>query len=226
MGTSCPAITTMRFYILVIIGLLLSSQSFAQSSEDSTEFSITTISRSIQSKMTNTTWNKSCPVSLSELRIVNIKHWNFKSETQTGQLIVHKSISIEIQTIFKKLFQQKALIHSVIPMYKFGGNDEKSMLANNTSVFNCRRNTMNPSKFSIHSYGKAIDINPLQNPLVYKRNNKTKVIPQEATPNSDRSLATTGMIHKGDTVWQTFVNYNWQWGGTWRRVKDLSLIHI
>lgn len=49
----------------------------------------------------------------------------------------------------------------------YGGSDTASMAANNTSAFNCRRIT-NGTRWSNHSYGRAIDINPAQNPYVYR----------------------------------------------------------
>ena len=47
----------------------------------------------------------------------------------------------------------------------FGGSDDASMAANNTSAFNCRPVT-GGGGFSEHSYGTAIDLNPVQNPYL------------------------------------------------------------
>lgn len=207
-----------RFILNNLFLVLFLTQAYA--STDSVPTRINLIPDSIQSKMLNNSWRQGCPIPIKDLRLVDVKHWDFKGQIQTGQLIVHHSISKEIIVIFKELFTKKTPIQSILPMYIFQGDDDKSMVANNTSAFNCRKNTMNSSKFSIHSYGKAIDINPLQNPLVYKRNNKTKVIPQAAHESKDRNKKKQGMIHLGDPVWKAFTSLNWQWGGTWRRVKD------
>jgi len=45
-----------------------------------------------------------------------------------------------------------------------GANDYKSMDADNTSVFNCRRVVGNPGARSPHSYGRSLDLNPWENP--------------------------------------------------------------
>ncbi len=48
----------------------------------------------------------------------------------------------------------------------YRGDDDRSMAANNTSAFNCWEVTGQPGVWSEHSYGRAIDINPVQNPYV------------------------------------------------------------
>ena len=45
------------------------------------------------------------------------------------------------------------------------GDDDRSMAANNTSGYNCRR-VAGSASWSEHAYGAAIDINPVQNPYV------------------------------------------------------------
>ena len=45
-----------------------------------------------------------------------------------------------------------------------GGDDYASMAAGNTSAFNCRSVVGRPGVRSPHSYGRALDINPWENP--------------------------------------------------------------
>ena len=47
----------------------------------------------------------------------------------------------------------------------YGASDDRSMEADNTSAFNCRF-VAGTSRWSEHAYGKAIDINPVENPYV------------------------------------------------------------
>src|SRR3546814_9572848 len=67
------------------------------------------------------------------------------------------------------------------PVDRFGSDDGASMRANNTSAFNCRY-VAGTTKWSEHSYGRAIDINPLHNP--YVRNGS--VDPPEGATWADR----------------------------------------
>jgi hypothetical protein len=89
------------------------------------------------------------------------------------------------------------------------------MSANNTSAFNCRTVTGGDS-YSEHSYGRAIDINPLVNPYV----KGSTVLPPEGSQYADRSLDAPGMIHSGDEVVTAFAARGWVWGGTWSSLKD------
>ena len=89
------------------------------------------------------------------------------------------------------------------------------MAANNTSAFNCRPTT-GGSSWSEHSFGTAIDVNPLVNPYV----RGAIVLPPEGAAYSDRSLDVSGMIHSGDKVVEAFAAHGWVWGGTWSSPKD------
>ena len=77
-----------------------------------------------------------------------------------GELIVHKEIAEEVVDIFRDIYECRFPIVKMIPIDFYNCNDDKSMEDNNTSCFNYR--TVSGSrKLSDHSFGKAIDINPL-----------------------------------------------------------------
>jgi hypothetical protein len=89
------------------------------------------------------------------------------------------------------------------------------MAANNTSAYNCRKVTGGTS-WSEHSYGKAIDINPIQNPYV----NGSTVLPSAGKSYVSRSTYKKGMIRSGDVVTKSFAAAGWTWGGSYRTLKD------
>ena len=101
------------------------------------------------------------------------------------------------------------------PIDVYDGSDDASMAANNTSAFNCRAVT-GGSSWSEHSYGTAIDVNPLVNP--YVRGNT--VLPPEGSRYADRTRDDPGMIHSGDSTVEAFSARGWIWGGTWSSPKD------
>ena len=70
---------------------------------------------------------------------------------------------------------------------------------------------------SQHSYGWAVDINPLQNP--YVRADGT-VLRRPARRYLDRSQDLPGMIHEGDVVVRAFERIGWSWGGRWTTIRD------
>ncbi|WP_447924966.1 M15 family metallopeptidase [Georgenia muralis] len=102
------------------------------------------------------------------------------------------------------------------PVEAYGGDDDASMAANNTSAFNCRAVT-DGSAWSEHdAYGRAIDVNPLVNPYVAD----AYVAPPGSAANLDRDGPGTGMIRDGDPTVQAFAAHGWTWGGTWASPKD------
>src|SRR5262245_692273 len=117
-------------------------------------------------KMRATTWHPGCPVPIEDLRQVTVRYRNFERRPATGILIVHKDLAGEIAAIFEDLYKRNFLIERITPVEEYGGRDDASMAANNTSAFNCRDVTGRPGRFSNHSWGRAIDINPLTNPYV------------------------------------------------------------
>ncbi len=70
------------------------------------------------------------------------------------------------------------------------------MAADNTSAFNCRF-VAGTTRWSMHAYGKAIDLNPVENPYVLGR---PRLARRPGEPYADRSRDAPGMIHDGDAV--------------------------
>jgi hypothetical protein len=112
------------------------------------------------------TWHAGCPVGPEELRSVSVSYRDFGGHPARGLLIVNQEVAEEVQAIFGELFEQGFAIEKMRPVEEFGGSDDRSMEANNTSAYNCRDVTGVKGKFSNHSWGRAIDINPLTNPYV------------------------------------------------------------
>jgi hypothetical protein len=118
--------------------------------------------------------------------------------------------------VFRLLFDARFPIRQMVLVDEYGGSDDRSVQANNTSAFNCRAVT-GGTNWSQHSYGAAIDINPLQNPYVYSDGH---VSDPRAVPYLDRSNVRPGMIVEGDVVVRAFDAIGWDWGGRWSSIKD------
>lgn len=162
-------------------------------------------------------WSQECPVPLEELRVLTVTHYNFDAEVSIGEIMVHKQIAQQIVDIFKELFERKFPIHSIKLIQEFQGNDVLSMEANNSSAFNFRK-IANSNKISMHSYGVAIDINPLQNPYIrYDNQNILSIQPQASKDFLDRTNIRPGMVEK---IVDLFKNHGFDWGGDWTSLKD------
>ncbi len=97
----------------------------------------------------------------------------------------------------------------------YGADDHRSMKADNTSAYNGRY-VNGTTRWSMHAYGLAIDINTVENPWV----DGNDVSPPNGRPYADRSRKATGMIHAGDAVVRAFASIGWKWGGDWSGGKD------
>ena len=160
-------------------------------------------------------WRPGCPVPVEQLRAVDVSHWGFDGRIHSGRLIVAADQAQNIHDVFADLYGQRFPIEKIQPIDVYGGDDNRSISANNTSAFNCRAVT-GGTGWSEHAYGRAIDVNPFVNPYV----KGSTVLPPEAAPYADRSRRDPGMIHPGDSTVQAFQARGWSWGGYWSSLKD------
>lgn len=166
-------------------------------------------------KMTNVTWKPGCPVALAELQAVQFTHWQLDGSISWGELIVARKVAAGVQEIFAQLYAIGYPITSAKPMLYFDGKDDASMAANNTSAFNCRL-VKGATRYSQHSTGEAIDLNPLWNPWVKGK----RVDPPTAREFATRELDHPGLIKPNDQIVSLFSEHGWKWGGYWRNTKD------
>jgi hypothetical protein len=147
---------------------------------------------------------------------VRVPYWNFRGEIRTGPLVLHRKVAHDVLWVFRQLFQARFPIHRLDLAPRPQPIDWDST-RNLSSSFNCRSATGNPGVLSEHSYGWAVDINPLQNPYV---RSDGSVLRAAAKPYRDRTRRREGMIHPGDVVVRSFAAIGWGWGGDWRTLKD------
>lgn len=178
-------------------------------------FSIAELSDSLFATMYGVSIREGAPVDRSDLRDVKVLHHDFDGNIRTGRIICHKSVANDMLAIFRELYEIGYPIESVMPIDNFGGDDDESMRANNTSCFNFRK-TPGGSRVSNHAYGAAIDINPLFNPYVRRTKKKTIVLPPEGSVYRDRSNVRAGMLTPSDPCVKIFKKYGFRWGGEWR----------
>ena len=111
-------------------------------------------------------WHESCPVPLDRLKIVRVSYLDFDGDVKDdGEITVFDAIAPAVEKVFEGLLSAKFPVNKVCSITDYKGDDELSMKDNNSSCFN-HRLIPNSSFVSLHSYGMAIDINPLQNPFL------------------------------------------------------------
>lgn len=197
---------------------LVVNVSFAQVS-----FSVTAVPDSVFARMLGVSFPKkeahSSGLSRSDLRYLQILHYDYDGNVCRGELVCNKAIADDLLDIFRQLFEAHYPIASVRLIDEFGADDERSMRANNTSCF-CFRAVAGSSKLSKHAQGLAIDLNPLENPCVKVRNGRTIVQPSTAKAYVNRRRAFAHKIDSSDLAYRLFTQHGFRWGGAWRSLKD------
>ncbi len=167
--------------------------------------------------MTGVTWTADCPVPLEDLRLLTVRHWDFTQQVRTGLLVVHEDAVTDLAGVFARLFESRFPIARMQPVERYGGDDWQSIEANNSSAFNCRRRTGSAVEWSRHAYGRAIDINPIQNPYVTQRGTTSH---EASVTFLDRLNVRPGMLTAGSAVVGAFTDIGWEWGGDWAPPVD------
>jgi D-alanyl-D-alanine carboxypeptidase len=164
-------------------------------------------------------WHHGCPQSQATLRRVEVNHYGFDGQVHGGAIVVNADIAPAVARIFTELFRARFPIQQMRPIEAFGGDNEKSMAADNTAAYNCRRATQanSPAPLSPHANGRAIDLNPLHNPWIDPRchcwSPSKRYAPRRAAP---------GVVVKGGVAWRIFTAEGW----IWQDIGTLDYMHF
>jgi hypothetical protein len=158
-----------------------------------------------------------CPVPLSGLRLVTLSYWGWDAKPHTGQLVMNASSVAPLTTVFRKLYAMRFPIHHMQLSDAYGPVSVWPKDLDVTYVFSCRQAAASPCNgnkattghWSMHAYGEAIDINPVENPYVGcgQTRDKTAVSFMKRTP------LRRGMVTSA--VYAAFRSVGWGWGGAW-----------
>ncbi len=165
--------------------------------------------------MTGVSWRPGCPVALRDLRLLTLSHWGFDGRARTGRLIVHRDVATELVAVFHELYAGRFPIRRMVPIDAYGASDFRSIEADNTSAFNCRY-VDGTTRWSEHAYGRAIDVNPIENPYV----SGGRTSHRASRAYIDRVPSRRGMAYEGGSLVRAFDRIGWGWGGRWTSVKD------
>jgi D-alanyl-D-alanine carboxypeptidase len=202
--------------VAATIALAASGQAPDRGEQDRWRGTTSEIHGKVEDKIVGSSWREGCPVGLEKLRLLRVRHWGFDGDVHNGRLVVHRGHDREVLRVFRRLFRKRFAIRRIKLIDRYGADDHRSMNADNTSGFNCRY-VAGTTRWSMHAYGKAIDINPIENPYVTSSGH---VSPPAGEQYADRSRNAKGMIHSGDLVVRAFRRIGWKWGGNWDWPRD------
>jgi hypothetical protein len=169
-------------------------------------------------RLYGSSWRPGCPVSLDELRFVRVSYVGFDGAPHQGELVINADAVRATRVAFSSMYAKRFPIRRVRLVDDYGASDYASIEADNTSSFNCRRAT-GATRWSQHAYGRAIDVNPIENPYVYADGTTTHA---RSRPYLDRSRRRKGMAYAGGALVRAFAKAGWGWGGTWPGPTDLQ----
>ncbi|HSS32018.1 MAG TPA: M15 family metallopeptidase [Solirubrobacterales bacterium] len=172
----------------------------------------------LRQRMTGVSWHPGCPVGLDDLRLLAVTYWGFDGDAHFGRLVVNRDAARPLLTVMRRLYRLHYPFRRMQLVDAYGADDHRSMEADNTSAFDCRF-VSGTSRWSQHAYGRAIDVNPIENPYA---DSDGYVSPPQGAPFADRTQHAKGLIHRGGHVVRAFAAIGWGWGGDWNWPKDFQ----
>ncbi|GAB6268848.1 MAG: M15 family metallopeptidase [Smithella sp.] len=146
------------------------------------------------------------------LSMIDVCYYSFDGRKHQGQIIVNRELEDDVYDLFNLIEKILFPVGKVVPIVAYQWNDHNSMADNNSSSFNFRV-IEGTTKLSMHSLGKALDINPVQNPVVYPNGvvapAGAKYLPEDR-----------GTFTADNPIVQEFLRRGWHWGGNFEQPKD------
>jgi len=193
-------------------------------SQKSNYFLAYEISDDVYGVINGKSFQEGTEVTLADIRYIKVLHYNFEHKLQVGELIVATALQEDFINIFMELLDAEYEIQTMYlaDNYWTGdptSTDSASIDENNTSAFLYRPAT-GSSKLSKHAYGRAIDINPQQNPYVSYKSGSPVWSHENANDYIDRTTGLPHVLTHDDVCYQIFKKYGFTWGGDWNTIKD------
>jgi hypothetical protein len=161
-------------------------------------------------------WERGCPVPLSQLRLLTVRHWGFDGRVHVGQLVVNRDVAVPLAAVFRRLYVLRFPIRHVRLGDMYGPRSARPADGDVTGSFECRQAVPSPcsggsgtGSWSNHAYGLAVDLNPAENPYVGCGQTRDPTRARYL----DRSRLRKGMVTPA--VVAAFRAIGWGWGGDW-----------
>ena len=203
--------------ILVLSVVVLALSPLAATAQSPTfQSSIRPLSAPQRSALSGRFWRPGCPVPLSRLRLLTVSHWGFDGRARAGQLVVNREVAGPLVGVFRRLHELRFPIRHLRFSDLYGPASSRPADGDISGSFVCRQAVPSPctggsgtGSWSNHAYGRAIDLNPRENPYVgcgMTRDPRSR-------PYLDRSRLRPGMVTPA--VVRAFRSIGWGWGGDW-----------
>jgi hypothetical protein len=161
-------------------------------------------------------WHRGCPVGLSDLRVLGVPYWGFDGRRHRGHLIVNRTATAPLTRVFRKLYGLHFPIRHLDIRSVYGPASGRPRDGDWSGSFECRQAVPSPctggtgtGTWSMHAYGLAVDINPVENPYVGCGMSRDPA----ARRYRRRTPHRRGMVTRRAIA--AFASVGWGWGGGW-----------
>ncbi len=171
----------------------------------------------VRARMSGVSWHGDdprCP-RWDALAYATVSHVTMVGGVARGELVVAAALGERVLELFRRLWHLGFPIRQLRLVDDHGADDERSMSADNSSAFNFRT-IAGTTLLSQHALGRAIDLNPVENP--WRR--PDRIAPEAGRAFIDRRDVRPGMIVRPGPVVATLDELGWEWGGDWRHAWD------
>ena len=171
---------------------------------------------SVRARMEGVSWHGDdprCP-RWDALAYLELDHIAFDGVAR-GELVVAAEVAPRARELFRRLWQLGFPIRHMRLVDDYAASDEASMAADNSSAFNFRV-VAGTDVLSQHALGRAIDLNPVENP--WRR--PDRILPAAGAAFADRTDLRPGMIVRPGPIAGALDELGWEWGGDWLHAFD------
>jgi hypothetical protein len=174
--------------------------------------------------------NPGAPLDCTRLSLIKFSYVDFEGRShENGEILVMDAAAEHVLSIFTTLREVRFPIAKAKLMNHYDGNDDASMADNNTSAFNVR-NIVKGNAISLHAYGLAIDINPVQNPFATQSGATLTFSPPSGAENANRlNVRPSKPPREGmaEAVIDIFADHGFLiWGGYWDNPIDYQHFQV
>ena len=149
----------------------------------------------------------------NDLRLLTLRYVGFDGRAQTGQMVVHHRHARGLVGVFRELYEARFPIRRMQLIDAYGGDDDRSMAADNSSAYNCR---MVAGEHILRPRLRRGGRHPGREPLRHRRRRPARRRSPvcRCRPLRD-AAAPRGVIVADDVVVRAFARIGWKWGGVW-----------
>lgn len=153
--------------------------------------------------------DKCPPHILKQQCLLAVHYYGFDGMLHRGQIVVHEDLTTDLHDFFELTQQLRFPIAKVVPLAHpdYEWDKDKTVLQDNLTYGFNYRTVHGTERLSDHALGRAIDVNPMQNPFIRQSNDQLRWPPIHYSPD------TPGTFTSDSPLVKFLESRGWEWGG-------------